>query len=69
MCRCCDQRGARRDLQPSTFKAPIELEIQIWAAAIMDLNDVSHWQYEVARADDPRAYSSPRPRADDPRAF
>ena len=55
--------------QPSTFKAPIELEIQIWAAAIMDLNDVSHWQYEVARADDPRAYSSPRPRADDPRAF
>ena len=36
--------------QPSTFKAPIQLEIQIWAAAIMDLNDVSHWQYEVARA-------------------
>ena len=35
---------------PSTFKAPIQLEIQIWAAAIMDLNDVSHWQYEVARA-------------------
>ena len=37
--------------QPSTFKAPIHLEIQLWAAAIMDLNDVSHWQYEVARAD------------------
>ena len=35
---------------PSTFRAPIQLEIQIWAAAIMDLNDVSHWQYEVARA-------------------
>ena len=36
--------------QPSTFKAPVQLEIQIWASSIMDLNDVSHWQYEVARA-------------------
>ncbi|KAH8065491.1 hypothetical protein JL720_12720 [Aureococcus anophagefferens] len=33
--------------QPSTFKAPVQLEIQIWASSIMDLNDVSHWQYEV----------------------
>jgi len=37
--------------QPSTFKAPIQVEVQIWAASIMDLNDVSHWQYEVARAE------------------
>ena len=42
--------------QPTTFKAPIQLEIQIWAAAIMDLNDVSHWQYEVARASDVGAF-------------
>ena len=36
--------------RPSTFKAPIQLEIQIWAAEIMELNDVSHWQYEVSRS-------------------
>ena len=42
--------------QPRHFKAPIQLEIQIWAAAIMDLNDVSHWQYEVARASDVGAF-------------
>ena len=36
--------------QPSTFTAPIQLEIQIWIAAIMELNDISHSQYEVARA-------------------
>ena len=36
---------------PSTFREPIQLEIQIWAAPIMDLNDVSHRQYEVSRAD------------------
>ena len=41
---------------PTTFRAPIQLEIQIWAAAIMDLNDVSHWQYEVARADSVGAF-------------
>ena len=39
-----------------TFEAPIELEIQIWAAAIMDLNDVSHWQYEVSRSSDVGAF-------------
>ncbi|KAH8063109.1 hypothetical protein JL722_2271 [Aureococcus anophagefferens] len=32
------------------LRAPVQLEIQIWASSIMDLNDVSHWQYEVARA-------------------
>ena len=36
---------------PNTFREPIQLEIQIWAAPIMDLNDVSHRQYEVSRAD------------------
>ena len=41
---------------PTTFRAPIQLEIQIWAAAIMDLTDVSHWQYEVARADSVDAF-------------
>ena len=42
--------------QPTTFKAPIQLEIQIWAAEIMALNDVSHWQYEVSRAGDVAAW-------------
>ena len=37
--------------QPQHFKAPIQLELQIWAAEIMELNDVSHRQYEVSRAE------------------
>ena len=35
------------------FPKPIIVEIQIWITAIMDLNDVSHAQYEVARAATP----------------
>jgi hypothetical protein len=53
--RCAPRQeppSSSRSFQPSTstFKAPVQLEIQIWASSIMDLNDVSHWQYEVARA-------------------
>ena len=50
MCPRAHCKGIFKFPCPSTFRAPIQLEIQIWAAAIMDLNDVSHWQYEVARA-------------------
>ena len=34
----------------SKLTDPLMVEIQIWIAPIMDLNDVSHAQYEVARA-------------------
>ena len=33
---------------------PILVEIQIWITSIMALNDVSHAQYEVARAKEPK---------------
>ena len=36
--------------QPSTFKAPVIIEVQIWINSVMALNEVAHWQYEVARA-------------------
>ena len=36
--------------QPSNFKAPILIEVQIWINSVMALNEVAHWQYEVARA-------------------
>ena len=38
------------EFQPSALKHPLMVELQIWIAPIMDLNDVSHAQYEVARA-------------------
>ena len=34
----------------SKLTDPLMVEIQIWIAPIMDLNEVSHAQYEVARA-------------------
>ena len=58
--RLKNKLGARREpfnyhlncsFRPAHFRAPIQLEIQIWVGAIMELNDVSHWQYEVARAE------------------
>ena len=36
--------------QPSALADPLMIEIQIWITPIMDLNDVSHSQYEVSRA-------------------
>ena len=36
--------------QPSALADPLVIEIQIWITPIMALNDVSHSQYEVARA-------------------
>ena len=36
--------------QPSSFKSPILVEIQIWIQSVMALNEVAHRQYEVARA-------------------
>ena len=41
--------------KPDALSAPIIVEIQLWVASIMALNDVSHAQYEIARAKDPRA--------------
>ena len=39
--------------QPSALADPLMIEIQIWVTPIMDLNEVSHSQYEVARAKTP----------------
>ena len=38
------------EFKSSLLADPLTVEIQIWIASIMDLNDVSHAQYEVARA-------------------
>ena len=38
------------EFKSSLLAQPLTVEIQIWIASIMDLNDVSHAQYEVARA-------------------
>ena len=40
------------EFQSSALADPLTIEIQIWITPIMDLNDVSHAQYEVARAKD-----------------
>ena len=42
-------------LKSPHFRFPILVEIQIWLTPIMALNDVSHAQYEVARATSPMA--------------
>ena len=41
-------------LKSPRFRFPILVEIQIWITSIMALNDVSHAQYEVARAKEPK---------------
>ena len=41
--------------QPSALAEPLVVEIQLWVASIMALNDVSHAQYEIARAKSHRA--------------
>ena len=38
---------------PTTLAAPLVIEIQIWMTPIMEMNEVSHSQYEVARANSP----------------
>ena len=44
-----------RPSRRSALAEPLVVEIQIWVASIMALNDVSHAQYEIARAKTPRA--------------
>jgi len=39
--------------RPSATADPLVVEIQIWIASIMALNDISHWQYEISRAKRP----------------
>ena len=38
------------EFRSAALADPLTVEIQIWIAPIMALNDVSHAQYEVARA-------------------
>ena len=38
------------EFKSSALADPLTVEIQIWVTPIMGLNDVSHAQYEVARA-------------------
>ena len=39
--------------KPDGVKDPLLIEIQLWMTSIMELNDVSHAQYEVSRAATP----------------
>ena len=43
------------EFRSAALADPLTVEIQIWITSIMALNDVSHAQYEVARAKSPGA--------------